>query len=881
MVTPTDPWHRRRSGIRLLTRRAARHHRSAWSTTFAALVLTSLLLGVAASAVASVALGHPRVTARAAAPVVVAGSQTTEFTAKPWGSEPETVRAALTERVRVPRAALAVLREVEGVRAAVPDDAFTLRTGAGDKPLPGRSWQAASLAPYPLREGRAPRSPGEVVAGAGLHAEPGQRLAGRRVVGVAEGPAVLYTTAAEARRLAGHPRSVDAIGVLAAPGTSTDQLSARVRDALDQAHLRDAGAGARAAGDPAALRVLTGDSRGAAENLRAAPARSALLELLGSVTATLVLVALLVICSLSAQALHQREPELRLLRTVGATPAQLRAMIGREVSRTAARAALWGASGAVPGFLALHSALAARGARTEGLELPTPAWAFLLPLGTAALTVGVARLAAVLACARVARDRPAQTVTGPGGKGRRVTGLVLLLAGASSAGTAALQRGEAAAAAASAAAVTLVIGCALLSPWIAAAAVRLLRRPLHRLGGVGGRLAETYGRADSRRLGAALTPVVLVTAFAGVQLSATATVDEQTGHQASRALRAELAVTAPGGLPTAVLDRLRATDGVAAATGLARSTVVLARKETGEPRLERLPALGVTPRDLPETLDPGVREGTLAGLRPGSVSVGADRARSQDLHPGSTVRIRFGDGAERTLRVAAVHERSLALGDFLLSRGELTRHTTDTRLTRVLVATADDAVPERVRAAVQRTVDAVAPGARVGAARPLEPPRAEGEAAVRLVSGMAVAAIAVLAALTVISTLRLVRAGRRSELALLRVLGMVRGQLCRMLAAEATVLVLAGSALGAAVAALPLTALSFALARSLPSLPLWQAVAVVASVVVTTAAGTLWPVRRDRNRDRDRNCGRGAGWRAGGPAPAAARAGACAAQRLR
>ncbi|WP_307843539.1 hypothetical protein [Streptomyces sp. B15] len=190
-----------------------------------------------------------------------------------------------------------------------------------------------------------------MVAGAGLYVEPGQRLAGRRVVGVAEGPAVLNTTAAEARRLAGHPRSVDAIGVLAAPGTTADQLSARVRDALDRARLRDAGAGARAASDPAALRVLTGDSRGAAENQRAAPARSALLELLGSVTATLVLVALLVICSLSAQALHQREPELQLLRTVGATPGQLRAMIGREPSWNAVRAALWSVSRAVPAFL--------------------------------------------------------------------------------------------------------------------------------------------------------------------------------------------------------------------------------------------------------------------------------------------------------------------------------------------------------------------------------------------------------------------------------------------------------------------------------------------------------------------------------------------------
>ncbi|MGP3976146.1 FtsX-like permease family protein [Streptomyces sp. 8N114] len=839
----------RGSGVRLLARRAGQQHRAAWSTTLAALALTSLLLGAAALSVASVALGQPGVTARAGAPVVVAGNQNTRFTAKPWGSEAETVHAALTERVRVPRAALGVLREVEGVRAAVPDDEFTIRTGAGDPPLPGRSWEAASLTPYGLREGRPPRTPGEVVAGAGLRAGPGQRLAGRRVVGVAEGPGVLYVTATEARRLAGHPSSVDAIGVLAEPGTSTRQLSARVRVALGRARLKDTSAASRAEGDPAGLRVLTGDGRGAAENLGGTPARSALLELLGSVTASLVLVALLVICSLAAQALHQREPELRLLRTIGATPRQLRAAVGREVSRKAAPAALWGALLAVPAFLALHTALVARGARPEGLVLPTPVWMFLLPLGTAALTVGVARLAALLACARVARGRPADSTGGGSGKGRKAAGLILLTAGASSAGTAALQRGEAAAAAAGAAAVTLVIGCALLGPWIAAAAVRLLRGPLRKLGGVGGRLAETYGTADSRRLGAALTPVVLVTAFAGVQLSATATVDDQTSRQAARAVRADLAVTAPGGLPAAALDRLRDTDGVAAVTGLARSTVVLARKETGEPRLERLPALGVTPHGVTATLASDVREGSLAALRPGRIAVGADRARSQGLHPGSTVRIRFGDGAERALRVVAVYERSLALGDFLLSRTELIRHTTDNRLTRVLVATAPGADPARTRAAVQRVLDTTAPGARTGPAGPPTPPRTEGEDAARLISGIAVTAIAALAALTVVSTLRLVQAGRRREFALLRVLGAVRGQLRRMLAAEATVLTLAGLACGAAAAVLPLTALSFALARSLPSLPLSQAAAVVALATAAITAGMLWPIR-ERTRSR-------------------------------
>ncbi|MDJ1131403.1 FtsX-like permease family protein [Streptomyces iconiensis] len=833
------------TSVQLLAARSARYHRAAWSAVLAGLALTSLLLGALAMALVSTGLGHPRVEARAAAHVVVAGDQSTRFTATPWGSKPRTAHAALTERVRVPRAALRVVRGVAGVRAAVPDDTFPVGAHKGTQ-LTGRSWDAAALAPYKLREGRAPRHAGEVVVGAALDIRPGRPLAGRRVVGVAEGTGTVWFTAAEARGLAGHPRSVDAIGVLAEPGVPAATLHGRIRHALDGAGLRDTSASRRATGDPAALRVLTGDGRGAAEDLTAAPARTTLLELMGSVSAAVVLVALLVVGSLTAQALHQREPELRLLRGVGATPRQLRAAVGREVTRTAVRAALYGSVAAVPAFLALWAWLRARGAVPEALELPTPVWLFTVPVVTGALVVGAARLAALLACFRTAGERPAHASATAGrtaGRGRRAAGLVLLAAGTGSAGTAAAQRGDAAAAAAGAAALTLVLGCALLGPWIAAGAMRLLAAPLRRLCGAGGWLAAANGTAYSRRLGAAITPVVLVTAFVTVQLSAGATLSAHAGDQAARAQRATLTVTAPGGLTDAVLDRVRAVPGVTAAAGVRDGTVVLARKEAGEPRLERLPVRGVTREGLTRALDPAVRQGSLARLRPGTVAVGADRARAQGLAPGSTARLRFGDGAERPLKVVAVYERSLALGDFLLDRHQLARHSDRLATGHALVATAHGTPGHGATARIRAVLREVAPGARLTPARPLGTPRAEGEAAGQALTVAAVVAIGGLAALTVLSTLRLVMAGRRGEFALLHGVGAARGQLRRMLGAEAAVIALSGLALGAAAAALPLLALSYASAHALPRLPPAQAPAIVTGVVLITAAGTLLPAR--------------------------------------
>ncbi|WP_419996229.1 FtsX-like permease family protein [Streptomyces boninensis] len=864
------------TAARLLAARSLRVHRRAWAAVFAALVLTSFVLGGFALAIGSAALGHARVERYAAAPLVVAGDQSTRFTAKPWGSEPNTEEVALTERVRLPRAAVGVVAGVEGVRKAVPDDSVPVgvavaggatRDGGGRETVAatGRPWPAAALAPYELREGRAPRAAGEVVVGGGLARAAGElasdgdgsvavprsgsvretegwlrkgggaparasgtgslSLAGeassarrpgakvtvsvdgqRRtydVVGIASGPEAVYFTAAHARTLTGRPGSVATIGVLPEPGVGSAVLHDRIRRALDAADVRDSAASHRAKDDRTAPRILTGDGRGAAEHLDAAPARSGLLELLGAVAATLVMVSLLVVGSLIAQALHQRRPELALLRAVGATPRQLRAAVGREVGYVAARAALLGSVASVPAFLAAWQPLPT----PEGLQLPTPPWLFVAPLLTAALTLGLARLVALLATPRSDRHdrRPSRA--------RQRAGVGLLLIGTASAGTAAAQSGETAAAAAGAAAVTMTAACALLGPWIAAAAMRLLDKPLRRRG-PGGFLAAAECAANSRRLGAAITPIVLVTAFATVQLGADATQRHAGAEQAAAALRADTEVAAPGGVD---LDRLRARTGVKAATEVLPTTVVLARREAGEPRLDRLPALGVTPSALPDTLDPKVSSGHLAGLdKPGTVAVGRDRARSMGLDPGDTFTLRLGDGQERKLRVAAVYERSLALGDFLFAADQLRPYVSEPP-TRALLAT--DTRPAKAPAPVH-----------------LRPPDASLTTAV---AGTAVAAIAALTLISVLSTLALITTGRRPQLALLHRAGASRHHLRALLRTEAALIAATGLALGAAVALLPLAAFSFATARALPYVSPAQAALTVAVVGLVTYAGIM------------------------------------------
>ncbi|MFE7551871.1 FtsX-like permease family protein, partial [Streptomyces gardneri] len=583
-----------------------------------------------------------------------------------------------------------------------------------------------------------------------------------------------------------------------------DTLHARVRAALDDAGLKDT-----SVGQP--LRALTGDGRGGAEHLAAPPARTELLQLLAAVSGTVLLIAVLVLSSLVAQALGQRGPERDLLLAVGATPRQVRAAAGREVTRVAGAAAVLGAAAAVPTFLAAWSLLRARtGVVPEGLVLPTPPWLLASVLVVAAVVVGLARLVVLFSTRRAGRA----------GKGaaRRVSGLVLLVLGAAAAVTATTQGGEAAGAAAGAATVTLVSGCALLGPWIARGAMRILDGPLRRLGGAPGRLTAAGATAHSRRLGAALVPVVLVTAFALVQLTAGSTMGRAAETQARSATTADLAVSGT------TAERVRKLPGVTAATDVLRSTVVLARTEAGTPRFDRLPVLGVDADGLKGTLDPGVVAGDLAGLAArGTVAVGADMADSLEARPGSTVALRLGDGTEKRLRVVAVYERSLALGEFLLPKTELAPHMTDPYPARVLAATKDGAtasgdpavVPERVTTA----------GAELNG----------------IVSAAVVTAIGALTVLSVLSTLALIGAGRRGELALLRQVGASVGQVRRMLGLEAGFLTVTGLLLGLVVAALPLTAFAWALTGGLPYLPPAQAALIAGTVVVTVAAGVFLP----------------------------------------
>ncbi|WP_327310401.1 ABC transporter permease [Streptomyces sp. NBC_01243] len=851
-----------RAGVRrasaFLARRSLKAHRRSWGAVFTATTAAAALIGAFAFVVGSLLLAQPPVERYPGADAVVAGDQRVTYTAKPWGSEPKTATAYLPERVRLDRSLVAKAASARGVAKAVADDSVPVTVtvtdpGSGGAVADaavavGRSWTAAALTPYRLTDGHAPRTAGEVVIDGALAAATGSgtgshvtlqfdgaprsyTVSGIAGTGHRGGSPAVFLTEHHLAAVAGHPGTVDAIGVLAEEGVSTDALRASLGAALPD----------RARGDRE-VRVLTGAERGQAEHPDALGARNELLPLLASITGTVFMVALLVIATTISQAVHQRSGELALLRAVGATPRQLRSAVGREVSRVAGAAAVLGAVGAVPLGLLMRSLLT-----TDPLPLPVPVWLPFAATVTAGVLVALAaRPVAVLAARAVTGLRPAAALGAAGapepgepGRVRTVAGAVLALAGVSAAGAATAQGGQAAAVAASGAATSLIIAVALLGPWIARGATRVLGTPLRRAGGVSGFLADRSAAAHHRRLGAAITPIVLVVAFVCVQLAASSTLERAADRQAAAALRADLVVTGPAaGLPAGAARAVREAPGVEAATGVLRSGVVLAHREMGEPKLDRFPVLGVTADQLAGTLDPHITAGDPADLTGrGTVAVGEDRASDLDVGVGDSVELRLGDGTEVRLRVVALYERALGLGEFMLPREALAGHVAAPRDQLILVRSADGGAAPAVRRAL-----AAYPGAQVRPATAddvrIAPPSSDQDNAMVVIG---VGVIGGFALLAVVSTLSLITVGRRAEFRLLRTVGAGRRQVRRMLVLETGMVAVAGLTIGTLVAVIPLLAFAVSVTGSMPYLPPARYGALALAVAVAAGAGALWP----------------------------------------
>ncbi|KOT39164.1 permease [Streptomyces caelestis] len=757
--------------------------------------------------------------------------------------ETEYTTVTLPERGGVRAALTGELAAVPGVARAVGDRAIAVATTvAPDLPTTGHGWASAALAPYRLVSGEPPRADGEIAVDAriadGRGLAPGGTvdvIAGGesrpyRVSGVVETDgasgdgAALFFTDARAARLDPHPDRFDAIGVLTEPGADRSAVLAAVRRVAD-------GAGAT---------TYTGDERGPAAQPEAATARDLTLQAGGAFGGYAAMIIGFVVAGTVGLSVRHRRRDLALLRAVAATPGQVRRMLLAEVGLLALVAAAVGVPAGLLATRCVRDELVSREFVPDGFAVRGGM------LSAAAVTVAVAAvalLAAWIAALRVTGIKPTEALgeaaveRGPGSRTRMVGGLVCLAAAVSLTAFTGAASGQTALGAAVSMLYTFVLAVALLAPWINRAAARFLGPVLRAVWGDGGYLAAANLRANARGTVAVLTALVLSVGFGGTVWFLQDNLQRQTVVQSRDGVLAQYALTGAAGLPASATADARRIPGVLAATGVRRTSVVV----PGRLEAQVVAAQGIDPKGVERTMDLKVRSGSLAGLREGTVAVSTAQADAAGWRLGDRAELWLGDGTPVTLRVVALYERGWGFGDVTLHTKTLAGHTVTGLDDHVLVRTAPDADAGTALAALAR---------RHPAAAVVDADRLTGDIAQDLaVSGwlnkLLVAVLVGYAVLAAANTLVMAALARTRELALLRLVGVTRRQVKRMVHAEQAGLLGVALAIGGAIAAVTLTTIVNAVAgQRVPHVPAAGWAAVVGGTVILALVATVLPVGR-------------------------------------
>ncbi|MFI5805728.1 FtsX-like permease family protein [Streptomyces sp. NPDC051561] len=771
----------------------------------------------------------------AAAGVLVTADQEVHWATEKKGKTKEKSKP-LTERAWLDAGLGKRLEGVPGVRRVVPELTFpaqVLSTSAGSTaPSWGHAWSSAALTPFTLRDGRAPAAADEVVADAGSGLRTGTQVtvqstgapAAYEVVGIAEAQrplrrqSALFFAEAEARRLAGHAHKVSVLGLLTEPGADTTAVQAGALEVLRGT----------------TAKVRTGDERGPVEFLDADKARVRLISMGGAMAGTSLMVALLVVTGTFTLSIQQRSRELALLRAVGATPGQLRRMVGREA---VAVGLLAGIPGAAAGLLLaqwLYGRFVTMGALPDTLELTLSAFP---PLAAVLATLAAAWGAARVSARRPARIKPTEGLAEAAVRPARL-GLPRIVGGVIAAvGYAVLVfvlsglRTDAAATPVTFFSVILAtLALALLGPLIAGAATAALGAVARLVSPAAGFLAAQNTRAHAHRLAAVVTPLALAVAMASTVLFTQTTLSRAAGAQVVAGTSAPYVLSGAGpGVPAVAAEAARKVPGVTAVTEVLRTTV-----RSGQ---DKFPAQGASWRNLDRALDPGVVAGSLGAMTAGTVAVSELAATTKGVGLGDTLPVTLGDGTGIDLRIAAVYQRGLGFGDLILPYELVAAHVDNPLATSVLVA--GTPAPGALRAALRGY-----PAVHVLDRTRAEAARGEQEAVQAQLNYLTMGLIIAFTSIAVINTLVMATSARRREFALLRMVGTTRRQLRAMLRWETLAVALLSVVLGAGVAYATLAAYSTGMARtSVPYAPLLGCAGVVAGAGLLAFLSTALPAR--------------------------------------
>lgn len=782
----------------------------------------------------------------AAAQLMITGNQDYHLpTDDPENSE----KTTLTERVRLDRDLVGSVAAVPGVAAAIGDDSFPVTGLRGGHPIGtdrqplGHAWDSARLAPYTITSGAAPR-PGQVVlddALAGAYGvKPGDTIdllvrgnTEHVVVAGIVAPAkpvdvpALFFSEVDTRRFVSQPGKVDAIGVLAAPGTDVGQLRDRIGNLLRDKQVN----------------ILAGDEVGMAEFPDAAKGEEALIVLAGVIGGFSIMVAMFVVASTLGLSIQHRYRELALLRAIGSTPRQLRRMVLGEALVVGVLAT---ALACVPGVWFgnwLFERLAGLGVVPSVVQFHQGFVPMIVGIGVGLLTTIVA---GYVAAWRAGATRPTEALADAAIQRRwltptRVIGAALSFGGgiALAIVTVTVFTGPIAASTAGPSVMLWAIGLAMISPGITKVMAAVLRWPLRAITGTAGYLAMLNARARTVRLAAAVTPIMLATGIATANLYLQTTQVDAAKAAFAKDLRADVVLTSTvgGGLPPELIDGVRAVPGVAGASEFVTTNGFVERPYDGHQDEEGWSIQGVSADGI-QAIGAEVTAGSLTELRGDTVALPAGR-----LGPavGDTITVRMGDRSTVDVRVVALYKGTAGYDKLLMPAGLVRAHTTSGLPAQILIK-ATPGVDTGALAGSLSRLAADHPGVAVADRAAVTEAYAEQQRIQASVNYLLVGMIMAYTAISVVNTLVMATARRRREFGLQRLTGSTRGQVLRMMTIEAILVTAIGVALGTIVSAGTLVPFSLVVNDTpLPTGPAWIYLTIVGTATLMTLVATVLP----------------------------------------
>ncbi|MFE5841336.1 ABC transporter permease [Streptomyces niveus] len=734
-----------------------------------------------------------------------------------------------------------LLREVTA--AGMPGDTVVDRAfyaqlpgPEGNKDQVGHPWPVARFGGYDLNDGAAPANDREIVVPAGqartgdtvnvLTAEDGvghYTVSG--TVAAVDWENAVFFTDVEAARLAPRVNALVTLApvdrVRAAVGTEADVLTGRER------HLADAGADR---------------DREALDNT------VTLVPVMASVAGT---TAVFVVASTFAFAVVQRRREIALLRTVGATPRQVRRMIRNEALLVGTVASAAGTVLGLYGAQSLADLLIGMGVSPPWLRIgPSLRLAVLVPLAAAFLLgVVVALSGAVAASRRAARIRPVEALGEASADdtgmppARRLLGVTGGICGTGLTAWIAF-RSPGTVLSPNTYVVSLlvpVLVAAVLAPLAVGPLARLLMWPFRRLEGPIAMLVRESVLTSRRRTAATAAPVLLTVGLTLSLLSATDSIGTARDNGVQRAVSSPYALAPDGtpGISPRVIAKVARIDGVRIAAPVL--TTLYTRDEN---RIEENDALAVDPAALKDMLRPRVTHGSIDSDDDANSMVVADR---WDMPVGTRVPVLMADGAKVTLRVAATY-RALSGEDvaYLPPRFAGTgRYARDGLARRAYISLAPGTDPATATAAIRRAVAGT--GARFMTTDALAATESAYTRHLTEVRQRSTAVIVLLFCfIAILNTLLMATADRRRDLTVLRLTGATPRQVVRFFLAESLLVVAVGVTLALAASAVNLAGLAVALRQLFGTAPIVVPYAVMAAITAVSTllavAGTLLPV---------------------------------------